>query len=48
MQMHLLELVDALAFLHNDVRMVHLDINPNSIFITSSGKWKLGSLAFSQ
>lgn len=48
MQMHLLEVVEALMFLHNDVRMAHLDINPNSIFITASGKWKLGSLAFSQ
>ena len=45
--MHLLELTEALLFLHNDVRTVHLDINPYNIYITSNGKWKLGGLAFS-
>jgi hypothetical protein len=39
--------MDGLFFLHNDARMAHLDINPNCIFITASGKWKIASLAFS-
>lgn len=47
LQMHLLELSESLIFLHNDARMAHLDFNPNSIFITSSGKWKVANLAFS-
>ena len=45
--MHLLELLEGLLFLHNDVRMAHLDLNPNNIYVTSSGKWKIGGLAFS-
>lgn len=48
LKIHILELMEALNFLHNSVKMVHLGVNMNNIYITADGKWKLGGLVFSQ
>lgn len=45
-KMHLLELLQALSFLHNDVKIAHLGVSPENIYATSSGKWKLGGMIF--
>ena len=44
--MHLLELLQALSFFHNDVKMAHLGISPENIYVTLNGKWKLGGMVF--
>ena len=46
-KIHLLELLQALSFFHNDVKMAHLGLSPENIFLTTKGKWKLGGLIFS-
>ncbi|XP_030845520.1 SCY1-like protein 2 isoform X3 [Strongylocentrotus purpuratus] len=42
----LLQLTDALKFLHNDVHMVHGNITPASIILNSNGAWKLAGFDF--
>ncbi|CAC5369634.1 SCYL2 [Mytilus coruscus] len=37
----LLQLAEGLAFLHNDVKMVHCNICPESIIINKNGSWKI-------
>lgn len=46
-KIHLLEVLQAISFLHNDVKMAHLGLSPENIFLTTKGKWKLGGLIFS-
>ena len=43
---HLLDLIEALQFLHNDVKTCHLSISPENIYITPDGKWKIAGLTF--
>ena len=45
-KMHLLELLQALSFFHNDVKMAHLGVSPENIYVTVNGKWKLGGMVF--
>ncbi|XP_072991100.1 SCY1-like protein 2 A [Typha latifolia] len=42
----LLQIAETLDFLHNNARLVHRAISPESVFITSSGAWKLGGFGF--
>ncbi|XP_014768329.1 SCY1-like protein 2 isoform X1 [Octopus bimaculoides] len=42
----LLQLVEALAFLHNDVNMMHHNICPESIIVNKNGAWKLSGFEF--
>ncbi|XP_041471788.1 SCY1-like protein 2 [Lytechinus variegatus] len=42
----LLQLTDALKFLHNDVHMVHGNISPASIILNGNGAWKLAGFDF--
>lgn len=37
----LLQLCEALAFLHADARLLHRNINPNAVVINKEGGWKL-------
>ena len=48
LKIHLLELLQAITFLHNNVKIVHLGINLNNIYVTAEGKWKLGGFIHSQ
>ncbi|CAL1261081.1 unnamed protein product [Larinioides sclopetarius] len=41
-----LQLTEGLAFLHNDVKMIHGNINPESILVNQSGAWKLAGFDF--
>ncbi|CAK5088447.1 unnamed protein product [Meloidogyne enterolobii] len=42
----LFQLSEALAFLHNDTKMVHSNVSPSSIIINKKGDWKLASFDF--
>jgi SCY1-like protein 2 len=42
----ILDVVQGLSFLHNEARLVHFAVCPDNIYISSSGKWKLGGLSF--
>lgn len=42
----LLQTAETLDFLHNNARLVHRAISPESILITSNGAWKLGGFGF--
>ncbi|EPT32102.1 SCY kinase-related protein (incomplete catalytic triad) [Toxoplasma gondii ME49] len=44
----LLDLGEALQFLHADAQLVHLNVNPDSVFFTPKGQWRLGGLGFAQ
>ncbi|KAJ4821320.1 kinase family with ARM repeat domain-containing protein [Rhynchospora pubera] len=43
----LLQLSETLDFLHNNARLIHRAISPETVFITSSGAWKFGGFGFS-
>lgn len=40
-------MIDALTFLHDDAKVIHGTINPDNVFVTSSGQVKIGGLPFS-
>ncbi|XP_072033608.1 SCY1-like protein 2 isoform X2 [Amphiura filiformis] len=42
----LLQVTDALKFLHNDVHLIHGNISPESIILNSNGAWKLTGFDF--
>lgn len=42
----LLQLSEGLAFLHNDMKLLHKNITPESIIINSQGAWKIFGLDF--
>ncbi|VDK84604.1 unnamed protein product [Litomosoides sigmodontis] len=42
----LFQVVEALSFLHIDVRMMHRNISPESIIINEKGEWKLSGFDF--
>ncbi|CBZ50123.1 deha2d02640p, related [Neospora caninum Liverpool] len=44
----LLDLGEALRFLHADAQLIHLNVNPDSVFFTPKGQWRLGGLGFAQ
>lgn len=39
-------MTEGLAFLHNDVKMVHGNVCPQSIVINKSGAWKIAGFDF--
>ncbi|KAL1542753.1 SCY1-like protein 2 A [Salvia divinorum] len=42
----LLQIAETLDFLHNNARLIHRAISPETILITSNGAWKLGGFGF--
>ncbi|VBB31519.1 unnamed protein product [Acanthocheilonema viteae] len=42
----LFQVVEALSFLHIDVRMMHRNISPESVIINEKGEWKLAGFDF--
>ncbi|VDN94567.1 unnamed protein product [Brugia pahangi] len=42
----LFQIVEALSFLHIDVRMMHRNISPESVIINEKGEWKLAGFDF--
>eukprot|EP00421_Protoceratium_reticulatum_P014496 CAMPEP_0168376992 /NCGR_PEP_ID=MMETSP0228-20121227/10599_1 /TAXON_ID=133427 /ORGANISM="Protoceratium reticulatum, Strain CCCM 535 (=CCMP 1889)" /LENGTH=806 /DNA_ID=CAMNT_0008389981 /DNA_START=106 /DNA_END=2526 /DNA_ORIENTATION=+ len=47
MKCGILDVAEALQFLHQDAKTVHLGISPVCVFIDPQGKWLLGSLGYS-
>ncbi|ONH70133.1 Protein kinase-like protein SCY1 [Cyberlindnera fabianii] len=47
-QKGLLQVANALEFVHNQARMVHLSIQPSSIFINDNSDWKVSGLGHLQ
>jgi hypothetical protein len=43
-----LELMEALNFLHNNAKIIHMGLAPEHIYINKDGKLKLGGLNFAQ
>ncbi|XP_074660657.1 SCY1-like protein 2 isoform X2 [Tubulanus polymorphus] len=43
----LLQITDGLTFLHNDVKMLHKNVCPESIVVVKNGAWKLSGFDFS-
>lgn len=41
-----LELLEALNFLHNNAKTMHMNLAPEHFYITKDGKLKLGGLNF--
>ncbi|KAI3464264.1 hypothetical protein Pfo_020927 [Paulownia fortunei] len=42
----LLQIAETLDFLHNNARLIHRAISPETVLITSNGAWKLGGFGF--
>ncbi|KAL0349609.1 UNVERIFIED_CONTAM: hypothetical protein Sradi_4110100 [Sesamum radiatum] len=42
----LLQIAETLDFLHNNARLIHRAIAPESVLITSNGAWKLSGFGF--
>ncbi|XP_042909233.1 SCY1-like protein 2 isoform X2 [Parasteatoda tepidariorum] len=42
----ILQITEGLAFLHNDVKMMHGNINPESVLINLNGAWKIAGFDF--
>ena len=40
------QVASALNFLHNDASIIHCNISPDSIVLTTEGSWKLAGLGF--
>ncbi|KAL6058232.1 SCY1-like protein 2 [Balamuthia mandrillaris] len=45
-KMGVLEITEALAFLHGNANMIHRNVCPHSILLTTKGSWKLAGFAF--
>ncbi len=41
-----LELLEGLNFLQNNAKMIHMNLAPENVYITSEGKLKIGGLNF--
>ena len=44
--MYIFQISEGLTFLHNDVKLVHYNICPQSIVLNKSGAWKIAGLEF--
>ena len=40
------QLTEALQFLHNDVKLVHYNLCPESVIVNKNGSWKLAGFDF--
>lgn len=47
-QCGLVDVAEALSFLHKSAQLLHLNLHPESVFIDSEGRWKLGGFFFAQ
>jgi SCY1-like protein 2 len=44
----LMDIIEALNFLHSEARLLHLAVCPDNIYLTPQGKWRLAGLSFAQ
>lgn len=43
-----MHVTEALSFLHSAAKLVHMDLSPENIWITTDGSWKIAGFGFSQ
>ncbi|CAD5206773.1 unnamed protein product [Bursaphelenchus okinawaensis] len=43
----ILQLIDGLSYLHNSAKILHGNLNPQSIYVSCSQQWKIGGFRFS-
>jgi len=48
LKLNLFPLLETVNFLHEIVKLCHLGISLESIFITHEGKWKIGGMNYVQ
>ncbi|CAD7965392.1 unnamed protein product [Amoebophrya sp. A25] len=48
MKCGLLDIAEAVRFLHQDAKTAHLGLSPSSIFVTEQGRWLLGGFGHAQ
>ena len=48
MKLNLFPLLETITFLHDIVKLEHLGINVDSVYITHDHKWKLAGMNYSQ
>jgi serine/threonine protein kinase len=48
LKMGITDIAEALKFCHDDARLVHGNVTPESIFVTEKGEWKLGAFCFAE
>lgn len=41
------KIIDGLSYLHNSVKMLHGNLTPSAIYVTTSRLWKIAGFAFS-
>uniref|UniRef100_A0A914R723 Protein kinase domain-containing protein n=1 Tax=Panagrolaimus davidi TaxID=227884 RepID=A0A914R723_9BILA len=46
MKLGVLQIIDGLSYLHNSAKILHGNLTPTSIFVTSTKLWKIGGLQF--
>ncbi|KAK3038240.1 hypothetical protein RJ639_030849 [Escallonia herrerae] len=42
----LLQIAESLDFIHNNARLIHRAVSPETVLITANGAWKLGGFSF--
>lgn len=47
MKLGVLQLIEGLSYLHNNAKMLHGNLTPQAVFLTSTQHWKIGGFAFS-
>ena len=47
MKLGVLQLVEGLSYLHNNAKILHGNLTPQAVFLTSLQHWKIGGFAFS-
>uniref|UniRef100_F1KT27 SCY1-like protein 2 n=1 Tax=Ascaris suum TaxID=6253 RepID=F1KT27_ASCSU len=47
MKLGVLQIIDGLSYLHNSVKMLHGNLTPSAIYVTTSRLWKIAGFAFS-
>jgi SCY1-like protein 2 len=47
MKLGTLQLIEGLSYLHNNAKMLHGNLTPQAVFLTSVQHWKIGGFAFS-
>ncbi|VDM23961.1 unnamed protein product [Toxocara canis] len=47
MKLGILQIIDGLSYLHNSVKILHGNLTPSSIYVTTSRLWKIAGFSFS-
>ncbi|KAH7715612.1 Protein kinase [Aphelenchoides avenae] len=47
MKLGVLQIIEGLSYLHNSAKILHGNLTPASVYVTSTQLWKIGGFAFS-